>query len=206
MPLQWKLWVWTTGLPWSNPQKQNQWVLTIQNVKLNCNRKQKIKPSIRVWSGKQNQWVLTICNKGFITGIKSYKLWKLVENSMRLKFLEISKASNRGSGGEVRHKLERTKANHKPYLFLTLSFYYSHSDVYNVVASLVAHLVKNPPAMQETQVWFLSWEDPWRRERLPILVFWPGEFHGLYRPWGCKESDMTFTFTFHIMICWTILK
>ena len=27
----------------------------------------------------------------------------------------------------------------------------------------------------------------WRRERLPIPVFWPGEFHGLYR----KESDRT---------------
>ena len=22
-------------------------------------------------------------------------------------------------------------------------------------------------------------------------VFWPGEFHGLYSPWGHKESDMT---------------
>ena len=32
---------------------------------------------------------------------------------------------------------------------------------------------------------------PWRRERLPTLVFWPGEFHGLYKPWGCKESDVT---------------
>ena len=31
---------------------------------------------------------------------------------------------------------------------------------------------------------------PWRRERLPP-VFWPGEFHGLYSPWGRKESDMT---------------
>ena len=27
-------------------------------------------------------------------------------------------------------------------------------------ASLVAQLVKNPPAMQETWVFFLSWEDP----------------------------------------------
>ena len=25
---------------------------------------------------------------------------------------------------------------------------------------------------------------PWRRERLPTPVFWPGEFHGLYNPWG----------------------
>ena len=32
---------------------------------------------------------------------------------------------------------------------------------------------------------------PWRRERLPTPVFWPGEFHGLYSPWGCKDSDMT---------------
>ena len=32
---------------------------------------------------------------------------------------------------------------------------------------------------------------PWRRERPPTPVFWPGEFHGLYSPWGHKESDMT---------------
>ena len=32
---------------------------------------------------------------------------------------------------------------------------------------------------------------PWRRERLPTPVFWPGEFHGLYSSWGRKESDMT---------------
>ena len=32
---------------------------------------------------------------------------------------------------------------------------------------------------------------PWRRERLPTPVIWPGEFHGLYSPWGRKESDMT---------------
>ena len=30
---------------------------------------------------------------------------------------------------------------------------------------------------------------PWRRERLRTPVFWPGEFHGLYSPWGSKESD-----------------
>ena len=29
---------------------------------------------------------------------------------------------------------------------------------------------------------------PWRRERLSTPVFWPGEFHGLYRPWDHKES------------------
>ena len=32
---------------------------------------------------------------------------------------------------------------------------------------------------------------PWRRERLPTLVFRPGEFHGLYSPWSYKELDTT---------------
>ena len=30
----------------------------------------------------------------------------------------------------------------------------------NLWASLVAQLVKNPPTMQETQIWFLGQEDP----------------------------------------------
>ena len=40
---------------------------------------------------------------------------------------------------------------------------------------------------------FDSWvgKIPWWRERLPTPVFWPGEFHGLYSPWGHKESDTT---------------
>ena len=58
-------------------------------------------------------------------------------------------------------------------------------------AFLVAQLIKNPPAMWE--IWFDLWvgKMPWRTERLPTLVSWPGEFHGLYSPWGRKESDMT---------------
>ena len=45
--------------------------------------------------------------------------------------------------------------------------------------------------MQETWVRSLGWEDPLRRERLTTPEFWPGEFHGLYSLWGCKESDTT---------------
>ena len=85
----------------------------------------------------------------------------------------------------------------------------------NKWASLIAQLVKNLPAMQQTPVQFLGWKDPlekglaihysilelplwlswwrihlqcrrpefdwwvgkipWRRERLPTPVFWPGE-------------------------------
>ena len=55
--------------------------------------------------------------------------------------------------------------------------------------SLVAQLVKNLPALQETWVWSLGWKIPRRRERLPTPVFWPGEFSGLYSPWGHRELD-----------------
>ena len=51
-------------------------------------------------------------------------------------------------------------------------------------ASLVAQLVKNLPAIQETWVRSLGWENPLEREWLPMPVFWPREFHGLYSPWG----------------------
>ena len=47
--------------------------------------------------------------------------------------------------------------------------------------SLLAQLVRNPPTMRETSVRSLGWKTSWRREGLPTPVFWPGEFHGLYK-------------------------
>ena len=64
-----------------------------------------------------------------------------------------------------------------------------------IVTSLVAQLVKNPPAMQETWILSLDWKIPWRRERLPTPVFWPGEFHGLYSPWNHRVRYNWLTFT-----------
>ena len=57
-------------------------------------------------------------------------------------------------------------------------------------------MVKNPPAMREVRVQSLGWKIPWRRERLPIPVFLPGDLYGQrslagYSPWGRKELDMT---------------
>ena len=65
--------------------------------------------------------------------------------------------------------------------------------------SPVAQLVKNLPAMQETQeMWVpsLGWEDPLEKSRKPAPVFLLGERHGQrrlvgYSPWSCKESDTT---------------
>ena len=61
---------------------------------------------------------------------------------------------------------------------------------------LAAQLVKNPPAMQETQFNFWVGKIPWRRDRISTPVFGPGESHGQrspagYSPWGCKELDTT---------------
>ena len=59
-------------------------------------------------------------------------------------------------------------------------------------ASLVAQLVKSI-CLPCRRPGFDPWvgKIPWRRESLPIPVFWPGEFHRLYSPWGCKQLDMT---------------
>ena len=64
------------------------------------------------------------------------------------------------------------------------------------IASLVSQLVKNPPALQETWVRSLRWEDPQEKGkatnssilawRIPWTVYMD-----MYNPWGCKESDMT---------------
>ena len=105
---------------------------------------------------------------------------------------------------------------------------------------LMSQLVKNLPAMQETLVQFLDWEDllekaqathssilglllwlSWLRinlqcgrpgsdpglgrEQLPTLVFWPGEFHGLYSLWGHKESDMTELLSLHFTCLYPFL-
>ena len=79
---------------------------------------------------------------------------------------------------------------------LVLEIQQSDSAVYVYIyciqglAYLVAQLVKDLPAMPETWVQSLVGKIPWRRDRLPTTVLGPGEFHGLYSPWGRKESVM----------------
>ena len=62
---------------------------------------------------------------------------------------------------------------------------------YAYQASLVAQLVKNLPAMRETWVRSLGWEDPLEKGMATHSVCWPGEFHGLHSIWGCEELDAT---------------
>ena len=58
-------------------------------------------------------------------------------------------------------------------------------------ASLVSQLVKNLPAMWETWVWSLGWEDSLEKGMSTHSSILPGEVHGLYDTWGCKELDTT---------------
>ena len=70
--------------------------------------------------------------------------------------------------------------------------------------SLLAQLVKNPPAMQETWVQSLGWEDPLEKGTTPCssILAWR-------IPWtiqGCKESDTTEWLSFslsHIAYSWS---
>ena len=75
-------------------------------------------------------------------------------------------------------------------------------------ASLVALMVKNLPAMQETYIWMS--EDPLEKRMATHSVFLPGLSHGQrslagYHPWGCKESDTTdFHFQSLDSVAWSL--
>ena len=70
-----------------------------------------------------------------------------------------------------------------------------HNNTGAPEASLIAQLVKkNPPEIWETWVGKI----PWRREKLPTLVFWPGEFHGLG---VTKSQTRLIDFHFHFQGC-----
>ena len=65
------------------------------------------------------------------------------------------------------------------------------------MASPVAQLVKNLPALQETWVQSLGWEDPLEKgmaTHSSILAWripWTEEPGGIHSSWVGKESDMT---------------
>ena len=68
-------------------------------------------------------------------------------------------------------------------------------------ASLVAQLVKNPPAMWDTWVQSLGWDDPLEKGKathssiLAWRMLWT-----VYSPWGCKESDRTEGLSLHFTL------
>ena len=60
----------------------------------------------------------------------------------------------------------------------------------------MSQLVKNPPALQETWVRSLGWEEPLEKGKAThsSILAWriPWTLYmDMYSPWGCKESDTT---------------
>ena len=70
----------------------------------------------------------------------------------------------------------------------------SRNELY--CAFLLAQMIKNLPAMQESWVLSLHWEDPLEEEWHPTTLFLPKKFHGQrtlvgYSPRHCEDLDMT---------------
>ena len=98
---------------------------------------------------------------------------------------------------ELRKRKDFKTTRYSEIYIQTQVAYKSNFGNSNFTFCLITQLVKNPPAMQETPVQFLGWEDPWKGERLPIPVFWPGEFHehGVTKS-RTRLSDLHFHFNF----------
>ena len=70
----------------------------------------------------------------------------------------------------------------------------------------MAQAVKSLPAIGETQVQSLSWENPLEEVWQPTPVFLLGEFHAQrslvgYSPWGHKESYTTERLNLSLFYC-----
>ena len=70
-----------------------------------------------------------------------------------------------------------------------------------LIFSLVAQLVKNPPAMWETWVRSLCWEDPLEKGKATHsgILDWRIPRTG---PWGPKESDPTERLSLSLLFIW----
>ena len=56
----------------------------------------------------------------------------------------------------------------------------------------MAQLVKNPPAMRESWVRSLGWEDPLEKGKATLPLQYSGLENSMdYSSWGRKESDIT---------------
>ena len=64
------------------------------------------------------------------------------------------------------------------YIYIYIYIYMYMLIYIYIWASLVAQMVKNLPAMQETCARSLGREDPLGKRGVPTPVFWPEEFHG----------------------------
>ena len=144
--------------------------------------------------------------------------------STRMPFVNCRVCPFRHTPSQIGVQLYRLNIHIQQYIFFLFSicclllppvnnleiFHYKHTpttfffDSYIVFqTSLVAQLVKNPPAMRETWVWSLGWEDPLEKGKVThsSILAWR-------IPWTVKSLGLqrvghiwaTYTFTFCIVI------
>ena len=90
--------------------------------------------------------------------------------------------------------------------FATIIYYKILTIVYYSLASLVAQMIKCLPAMRETQVWSLGWEDPLEKEMVTYsntLVWKIQGWRGLvgYSSWVTKSRTQLNNITSLIDYC-----
>ena len=72
--------------------------------------------------------------------------------------------------------------------------------VYITKASLIAQLVKNPPAMQETLVRFLGWEDPLEKGKAPHPSILAWRIPWTVQSMGSQRVDTTEHISLHFRV------
>ena len=87
----------------------------------------------------------------------------------------------------------RNKRVFEVYIFFCLFVY--------IGASLIAQLVKNPPAMQETWVQSLGWEDPLEKETVTYSSFLAGRI-----PWTQSMGSQRVGHSWATFICRKTVK
>ena len=103
----------------------------------------------------------------------SILVWRIpwTEEPGRLQSMELQR---------VRHNLAAEQQ--QQYTCVCIYIYvYTHTNTHTYIwASLIAQLVKNPPAMQDTPVQFLGQEDPLEKGQATHSSILARKFRGLY--------------------------
>ena len=105
----------------------------------------------------------------------------------------LGRSTGEGNGNQLQYSCLENPMDRRAWQATVHRVTKSQTRLSNFGASLVAQLVKNLPAVQETWVCFLGWEDPLEKETAThsSILAWKISWTEGCSPWGCKESGMT---------------
>ena len=105
----------------------------------------------------------------------------------------LGRSTGEGNGNQLQYSCLENPMDRRAWQATVHRVTKSQTRLSNFGASLVAQLVKNLPAAQETRVRSLGWEDPLEKETAThsSILAWKISWTEGCSPWGCKESGMT---------------